>query len=98
LLEYANSLSFPATVTDDGGKWGFPGGAQSPTYFGHVVAYLPGAFPARTAGRLHPPLSASPRRPPAAGPGPLHEVKHDGYRIVARKQGERVLVDLPNAR
>ena len=28
-------------------------------------------------------------RPPA-GPGWLHEVKHDGYRIVARKQGERV--------
>ena len=28
-------------------------------------------------------------RPPA-GPGWQHEVKHDGYRIVARKQGERV--------
>ena len=28
-------------------------------------------------------------RPPA-GPDWLHEVKHDGYRIVARKQGERV--------
>jgi bifunctional non-homologous end joining protein LigD len=28
-------------------------------------------------------------RPPA-GPGWLHEVKHDGYRIVARKQGESV--------
>jgi bifunctional non-homologous end joining protein LigD len=28
-------------------------------------------------------------RPPA-GPGWLVEVKHDGYRIVARKQGERV--------
>jgi ATP-dependent DNA ligase len=27
---------------------------------------------------------------PPAGPGWLHEVKHDGYRIVARKQGERV--------
>jgi hypothetical protein len=28
-------------------------------------------------------------RPPA-GPGWLHEVKFDGYRILARKQGERV--------
>jgi bifunctional non-homologous end joining protein LigD len=28
-------------------------------------------------------------RPPA-GAGWLHEVKHDGYRIVARKQGESV--------
>ena len=28
-------------------------------------------------------------RPPA-GPDWLHEVKHDGYRVVARKQGERV--------
>ena len=28
-------------------------------------------------------------RPPA-GPGWLHEVKHDGYRILARKEGERV--------
>jgi ATP-dependent DNA ligase len=36
--------------------------------------------------------SAQPRpvlRPPA-GPGWLHEVKHDGYRIGARKQGESV--------
>ena len=29
---------------------------------------------------------------PPAGPGWLHEVKHDGYRILARKQGERVEV------
>ena len=28
-------------------------------------------------------------RPPA-GPDWLHEIKHDGYRILARKQGERV--------
>jgi bifunctional non-homologous end joining protein LigD len=27
---------------------------------------------------------------PPAGPDWLHEVKHDGYRILARKQGERV--------
>jgi bifunctional non-homologous end joining protein LigD len=30
--------------------------------------------------------------PPAAGSGWLHEVKHDGFRILARKQGERVTV------
>jgi bifunctional non-homologous end joining protein LigD len=30
-------------------------------------------------------------RPPA-GPGWLHEVKHDGFRILARKQDERVQV------
>jgi ATP-dependent DNA ligase len=46
----------------------------------------------------HPPLPAgfiAPCRPtlvraPPAGPGWLHEVKHDGFRILARKQGERV--------
>jgi ATP-dependent DNA ligase len=27
-------------------------------------------------------------RPPPAGPGWLHEVNHDGFRILARKQGE----------
>jgi bifunctional non-homologous end joining protein LigD len=30
-------------------------------------------------------------RPPS-GPGWLHEVKHDGFRILARKHGERVQV------
>ena len=29
---------------------------------------------------------------PPAGPGWLHEIKHDGFRILARKQGKRVLV------
>jgi hypothetical protein len=47
------------------------------------VAHLPGAFSARTAGQLHP------TRPPA-GPDWLHEVKHDCYRLLARKEGERV--------
>ena len=55
----------------------------------HVEAYLPGALRARGAGRLHPTLPAFLRRPPA-GPGWLHEVKHDGYRIIACKKGERV--------
>jgi bifunctional non-homologous end joining protein LigD len=56
----------------------------------HVVAYLPGAFPSHPAGRLHFPVPAFLVARPPAGPGWLHEVKHDGYRIVARKQGERV--------
>jgi ATP-dependent DNA ligase len=30
-------------------------------------------------------------RPPT-GPGWLHEIKHDGFRVLARKQGERVLL------
>ena len=34
-------------------------------------------------------------RPPA-GSGWLHEVKHDGYRIVARKQGDRVMLWSPH--
>ena len=29
---------------------------------------------------------------PPAGAGWLHEVKHDGFRILARKQGERSMV------
>ena len=29
---------------------------------------------------------------PPAGPGWLHEVKHDGFRLLARKQGERLQV------
>ena len=31
-------------------------------------------------------------RVPPAGPGWLHEMKHDGFRILARKQGARVEV------
>jgi bifunctional non-homologous end joining protein LigD len=27
---------------------------------------------------------------PPSGPGSLHEVKWDGYRVIARKDGERV--------
>jgi hypothetical protein len=48
---------------------------------------VPGA-PRRPASSDHVSLSSSSARPP--DPGWLHEVKHDGYRIVARKQGESV--------
>jgi bifunctional non-homologous end joining protein LigD len=42
-------------------------------------------------GFLRPSESTLVARPPA-GPGWLHEIKHDGFRILARKQGERVSV------
>ena len=69
---------------------GFPGGARKPTY----RAMLWRTSPARS--RRVPPVGfIRPCQPflvvrPPAGLGWLHEVKHDGYRIVARKQGESV--------
>jgi ATP dependent DNA ligase domain len=69
---------------------GFPGAARNPTY----RAMLWRTSPARS--RRAPPVGfIRPCQPflvvrPPAGPGWLHEVKHDGYRIVARKQGESV--------
>jgi bifunctional non-homologous end joining protein LigD len=56
------------------------------------VAYPLGAVLAQSAGRFHPTLSANSRRQSARRAGWLHEVKHDGFRILARKQGERVEV------
>ena len=54
------------------------------------MAYLSGAFSARapSAGFIRPCQPFLVVRPPA-GLGWLHEVKHDGYRIVARKDGEQ---------
>jgi bifunctional non-homologous end joining protein LigD len=45
----------------------------------------PGPLAFQACG-LHPAL---PERPPA-GPGWLHEIKFDGYRVIARKDGEQV--------
>jgi ATP-dependent DNA ligase len=50
------------------------------------------AFSAPNAGSFHRALSPTLVANPPAGPGWLHEVKHDGFRILARKQGERVEV------
>ena len=36
------------------------------------------------------PFLPSPANHPPSRPGWLHEIKHDGYRILARKQGQRV--------
>jgi bifunctional non-homologous end joining protein LigD len=53
--------------------------------------YLPRVSLVRTlpAGFIAPCLPMTAPRPPS-GPLWLHEVKHDGFRIIARKDGERV--------
>src|SRR3954469_1579330 len=43
----------------------------------------------RPPGFIQPCQPALADRPPA-GPGRLHEIKFDGYRVIARKDGERV--------
>jgi bifunctional non-homologous end joining protein LigD len=52
---------------------------------------IPPARSRRTppAGFIRPAQPMLVDRPPA-GPGWVHEVKHDGYRLLARKEGERV--------
>jgi ATP-dependent DNA ligase len=44
---------------------------------------------ARPAGFIAPCLPTSAAQPPS-GDGWLHEIKHDGFRVIARKDGERV--------
>jgi ATP-dependent DNA ligase len=39
--------------------------------------------------RLHPCLPTSSQKPPQ-GPGWVHEIKHDGYRLIARRDGNRI--------
>jgi bifunctional non-homologous end joining protein LigD len=41
------------------------------------------------AGFIEPCIPTAARVPPS-GPGWLHEIKHDGFRIIARKDGDRV--------
>jgi len=43
------------------------------------------------AGFIRPCLPALVDRPPS-GPDWLHEIKHDGYRIIVRKEGDRVTI------
>ena len=38
------------------------------------------------------PCLPSPAEQPPVGPAWVHEIKHDGYRVIARKDGGRVLV------
>jgi ATP-dependent DNA ligase len=56
---------------------------------------MPYGAPQRPAGDAIIQLASSARANPAlvdrppAGPGWLHEIKHDGFRVIASKQGER---------
>jgi hypothetical protein len=83
LLLQANPSS-RAPPIDTPARRVFAGVAQT-----HACCGVP---PRRRSGRagpgFHPTLPVFPRHPPA-GPGLLDEVKHDGYGIVACKQGER---------
>jgi ATP-dependent DNA ligase len=36
------------------------------------------------------PCLPRPAKEPPSGPGWIHEIKHDGFRIVARKEGDKV--------
>jgi bifunctional non-homologous end joining protein LigD len=59
-----------------------------------LVAYVLARFPparsrSKPPGFILPCQPALAERPPA-GPGWLHEIKFDGYGVIARKDGERV--------
>ena len=46
--------------------------------------------PERPALRRFDPCLPRPAKQPPAGPGWIHEIKHDGFRIVAHRDGDRV--------
>ena len=56
----------------------------------YALARLPSAPITFQASRLHPALSAWLAERPPSGPGWLHEIKFDGYRVIARKEGAQV--------
>src|SRR6478609_3815992 len=69
-----------------------PGRPVFPRSFGCVCS---GAFPVRFDHVPSRPASSCPCQPsladrPPSGPGWLHEIKFDGYRVIACKDGERV--------
>jgi bifunctional non-homologous end joining protein LigD len=47
------------------------------------------ASPPPRSGFIEPCLPSAAERPPS-GPDWVHEIKHDGFRVVARKDGDRV--------
>jgi ATP-dependent DNA ligase len=50
---------------------------------------IPGHASALSAGFIPPCLRTKAPRPPSGGLW-LHEIKHDGFRVIARKDGDRV--------
>jgi bifunctional non-homologous end joining protein LigD len=56
---------------------------------GHVVAFLRSAGASSAGCFIHPSRPTSASQVPA-GDGWLHEIKHDGYRLMIRKAGDRV--------
>jgi ATP-dependent DNA ligase len=57
---------------------------------GNVVAYHSRAFATPSACRLLPARSDDAGANAAGGPDWIHEAKHDGYRLLARKDAGRV--------
>ena len=55
------------------------------THFSHVVALSPGS----PSGFIEPCLPSRADRPPS-GPGWIHEIKHDGFRLMARRDARGV--------
>jgi ATP-dependent DNA ligase len=53
------------------------------------MLFRPSPTQKRPFGFVEPCIPTVAPRPPA-GPQWLHEIKHDGYRLIARKQGDRV--------
>jgi ATP-dependent DNA ligase len=56
------------------------------------VADVSAAFAAEPAVRLHSPVQPCACHHPPAGPDWLHEIKHDGFRVLAFKDGERIKI------
>jgi hypothetical protein len=75
---------------DPGSRIVWPVGMRPPTWTGMLWRIPPvrsRRFP--PIGFIHPCRPALVAHPPA-GPGWLHEMKHDGYRLLARKEDDRV--------
>jgi bifunctional non-homologous end joining protein LigD len=58
-------------------------------HFSPVTRYLTDMLVVRADGFVDPCIPTLAAKPPA-GPGWVHEVKHDGYRLIVRRDGETV--------
>ena len=89
LLLQANPRSRAPSI-DTPARREFAGCARSPTYSTMLWRISPaGSRRTSPAGFIRPCQPLLVVRPPA-GPGWLHEMKHDGYRLIARKAADRV--------